>query len=64
MDIPGIQDLLVSDLKLKHPKLIIQGEYQEIGLGAYRPRKINDYITENYMLKDKIDGYLIFEPKK
>lgn len=63
MEIPEIQDMIVSDLQLKPPKLIVQGEYKDSGLGAYKPEKINDYIMENYTQKDKINGYLIWGPK-
>jgi len=63
LEIPGIQDLVISDLMRSPPKLIIQAEFQETGLGAYKPEKINNFIVENYNLSDKIDGYLIFLPK-
>ncbi|MEJ2348082.1 MAG: hypothetical protein P8Y17_02675, partial [Patescibacteria group bacterium] len=64
MELPRIQEDIVSTLDIVRPKLIIQGEYSESGLGSYKPRLINKFIEENYEIIDKIDNYLVFFPKK
>lgn len=63
MEIPGIQDLVVASMTIKPPKLIVQGQYQNSGLGAYRPAQINTFITENYKLTVNVEGYDIWSPK-
>ena len=63
LEISGIQEVMVANMILTPPKLIIQGEYQESGLGAYKPELINNFISENYSITDKVDGYLIWSPK-
>jgi hypothetical protein len=54
-EIPGIQDKMVTDLKLSKPKLIILFPYSESGLSAYIPQKVYDYVRQNYKLKEKVD---------
>uniref|UniRef100_A0A7C4TJA2 Glycosyltransferase RgtA/B/C/D-like domain-containing protein n=1 Tax=candidate division WWE3 bacterium TaxID=2053526 RepID=A0A7C4TJA2_UNCKA len=62
MELPGVQDEIVSDLTKNHPKLIVQGEYEETGLGAYKPAKVTEFISQNYKVKGKIGRYLILTP--
>lgn len=64
MELPGIQENMVSDLDNAKPKMIVQKEYNKEGLGSYRPELISDYISENYKLGDKVGAYLIYFPKK
>ncbi len=64
MELPGIQEEIVSDLDIVRPKIIVQAEYQQTGLGSYKPKLIDDFISQHYQLDDKINGYLIFTPKK
>lgn len=64
MGLPGIQEEIVKDLEISVPKMIVQGEYLQTGLGSYRPEIINDFIYDNYQIKDKIGNYLILFPKK
>lgn len=63
MELPGIQDEIVSDLAENNPRLIVQGEYEETGLSAYRPAKVDEYLSQNYKVKDRIGRYLILTPK-
>jgi len=67
MEIPGIQKNIVSDLKFIKPKMIVQKEYEQNGLGSYKPKLIDHFIRENYRLNDKINdkinSYLIYFPK-
>jgi hypothetical protein len=56
MELSGIQDKMVSDLEISKPSMIILNEYTDIGLSAYIPQKVHDYVTANYKLKEKIDG--------
>lgn len=60
LEIPFIQDAMAVSLEISQPKLIIKGEYQESGLGSYKPPHLNKFISENYKLTDKIDGYEIW----
>jgi 4-amino-4-deoxy-L-arabinose transferase-like glycosyltransferase len=64
MRVPGIQEDIVSGLDIVRPKLIVQGEYSETGLGSYRPELIDEFIKDNYEINDNIDSYLLFIPKK
>jgi len=63
MEIPGIQKNIVSDLKFIKPKMIVQKEYEQNGLGSYKPKLIDHFIRENYRLNDKINDYLVYFPK-
>ena len=63
LEVHGIQDVVVDDLVLDPPNLIVLGEYQESGLGSYKPKAIDSFILENYKLTDKIDGYEIWRLK-
>ncbi len=60
---PGIQEEMLKNLSENLPEIIIQGEYVETGLGSYKPRLINEFITQNYGIRDKIGNYLIYFPK-
>jgi len=64
LEIPGIQDVIVASLELAPPKLIIEAEFQKEGLGAYKAQEIANFITNNYRLSDKFEGYLIYRPKE
>jgi len=63
MEISGIQEKMVTDLKVSKPKLILLNPYSESGLSAYVPQKVYDYVTANYKLKQKVDGIEILIPK-
>ena len=56
MEIPGIEEKMVNDLRTNSPKLIIYNPYTESGLSAYIPQKLYNYVIENYRLSQKIDG--------
>lgn len=64
MELPGIQEDIVQSLDIVRPKLILQGEYAEVGLGAYKPTLVDDFIQENYELSDNIGNYLFWIPKE
>lgn len=61
-DIPGVQDREVENLRTVKPKLILFKEYEQVGLAAYKPQKVYDYIIANYKLKEQIDGIEIMIP--
>ncbi|MGB6881997.1 MAG: glycosyltransferase family 39 protein [Microgenomates group bacterium] len=63
MELPGVQEDIVSGLDIVRPKLILQGEYSETGLGSYKPKLIDEFIKDNYEISDKIGGYLILRGK-
>jgi hypothetical protein len=63
-DLPGIQEKEIESLKTIKPKLILFNEYESAGLAAYKPRKLGDYIDNNYELKEKINGISILVLKK
>lgn len=63
LEIPFIQQAMAVSLELSQPKLIIQSEYSDSGLGSYKPSHLDKFISENYSPTDKIDGYLIWRPK-
>ena len=59
MELPGAQEDIVSDLDIVRPRFIVQGEYSEVGLGSYKPKLIDEFISQNYEVGDKIGNYLI-----
>jgi hypothetical protein len=63
IDIPGIQESIVNDLRIEKPKLILLNPYSNTGLSSYQPKLIYDYVIGNYRLKEKIDGIEIFVPR-
>jgi len=48
MGLPGIQDRLISDLKVDPPSLVVFNDHSLTGLGSYRPDKLEDYIFSSY----------------
>jgi hypothetical protein len=63
MELPGIQEKMVADLKSVKPKLIILYPYSDSGLSAYTPQKVYGYIMQNYKLKEKVDDVEILIPR-
>ncbi len=63
-ELPGIQDKMVEDLKNSKPKIILLNSYSESGLSAYIPQKVYDYVTVNYVLREKVDGIEILISNK
>lgn len=55
-DIPGVQEKEVENLKSTKPKLILFKEYEQVGLAAYKPQKVLDFINSNYKLELKVDN--------
>ena len=64
MELPGVQEKIVTDLESEKPEMIVMREYTELGLSSYKPELIDKFITENYEISDKIDGHLILLPKE
>ena len=64
METLGIQEKMVEDLKSSKPKIILLNPYSETGLSAYIPQKVYNYVTANYVSKEKVDGIEILVPKK
>jgi len=63
MDLPGVQDNMIEDFKEHRPKLIVEGDYAISGLGSYKPLKVSNYISENYVKVDKVGIYSLYVPK-
>ncbi len=63
-EIPAIQNEEVSDLANSKPMLILLQNYSSVGLSAYKPQKVYDYVIANYKLKETIDGIKILVPKR
>ncbi len=63
MEMPGIQEKMVEDLKRNPPKLVVYYPYTVSGLSSYIPEKVYDYVTENYKISQKVDGLEILVPK-
>jgi hypothetical protein len=56
MDLPGVQDHIVTDLQEKQPLWIITTGNEE-GLSAYQPEKIYRYIDSHYSETFNVDNY-------
>lgn len=57
MELPGIQDKIIDGLKKEQPKIIIFTPFTDgprFTLGSYRPKRLADYIEENYTLSAHI----------
>jgi hypothetical protein len=64
MEVPGIQEKMVENLKTSKPKMILLNPYSGTGLSAYVPQKVYNYVTAYYILKEKVDGIEILVPIK
>jgi hypothetical protein len=62
-EIPGIQIEETEDIKRTKPELVIFYPYTSSGLSSYVPETLYGYIKNNYVLKERIDGIEILEPK-
>ena len=56
METPNIQEKMIEDLRTSKPKMILLNPYSETGLSAYVPQKVYNYVTTNYILREKVDG--------
>lgn len=67
LELPGVQDRIVRDLRENPPRFIVFKPY-EIGepyeIGAYRPLEINQFITTNYQNFFQISDTLWLKIKK
>lgn len=59
----GIQEEMVEDLENNPPKLVIYNPYTESGLSSYIPKKVYDYIMENYSVDRSIENIKILVAK-
>ena len=64
IEIPGVQEKMVEDLKANPPKMIIYNSYTMSGLSSYIPQKVYNFVTENYKLSGKVDGVEILIKKQ
>ncbi len=64
MELDGVQEGIVENLEKIQPKLIVMQPFAEFGLGSYKPELIDQYVFQNYEVKDTISGYLFLTPKK
>ena len=56
MEGPMIQEKMVEDLINNPPKLIVYKPYTNYGLSSYIPKKVYDYVVENYKIVSNVDG--------
>jgi hypothetical protein len=56
MELPGIQEEIVDDLKRTLPTTIAIGEYSDIGLSSYKPEQITIFLNENYQIVENVGG--------
>ncbi len=56
MDMLGIQEKMVEDLKDNPPKFVVYKPYTSYGLSSYVPQKVYVYLTENYKIVENIEG--------
>lgn len=63
IELPGIQQKMVSDLSNNRPKMIVAGQYDEMDKWLYRPKLILDFLSQNYHVKDKIGDLSILVEK-
>lgn len=64
MEIPGIQEGIVEDLKDNPPEIIIFNPYTDFGLSSYVPEKVYEFVVENYTLSEKVNGLKILTRKQ
>ena len=62
-EVPGVQESLESDLKADIPEMILVGNFAEEGLASYRPDLIMEFIDENYVFVEELEGASIYKPK-
>jgi len=61
LDLPSVQESVISNLVFSQPKLIIVGETELSGLGSYLPRQLNSYLEQNYRKTAKIGSNYVWE---
>jgi hypothetical protein len=59
-EIPGVQEKEVSDLANSKPDLILLQDYFGTGLSSYKPKLLNDFLTDNYKISTKIGGISVY----
>lgn len=66
LEIPDIQEKVIAGIKNENPALVIYKPYQNSGefdLATYRPKKIADYLDQNYKDSFKINDQLLLKSK-
>jgi len=64
LELPGLQEKLISGLKKVKSPIIIMEDYKKEGLGAYRPERLDNYIRESFTQKTVItERFIILEKK-
>lgn len=63
MEQSNIQEEMVKDLISDPPKLIVYKPYTSYGLSSYVPKKVYDYVVENYKIAGNIEGIAILIQK-
>ena len=63
MEIPGVQEKIVEDLKANPPKMIIYNSYTMSGLSSYIPQKVYNFVTENYKITQRVDNLEVLTKK-
>ena len=49
LELPGLQEKLITGLKGAKNPIIIMENYKKEGLGAYKPERLDNYIRENFI---------------
>lgn len=60
---PGIERILIDDIRSSVPKLIILNPYTETGLASHIPKDLYEYVRQNYRFKEKVAGMDILVPR-
>jgi hypothetical protein len=65
VDLPGVEEKMVNNLKSSPPTLIVMQPYTSSGLSSFIPREITDYLFKYYQTTHMIDNtFSILIPNK
>ena len=64
MELSGVQEEMVDDIRENKPELIVVKPFTDTGLSSYKPDKVVRYIEENYEDNTTVEGYRIFKLRK
>lgn len=61
MELPGVQEEIVEDLKKDVPKHIFVGEFKGGELSTYVPKLVQTYITSEYQIVNVVNDITVYE---
>ncbi len=61
LEVPGLEDKMLSDLILNSPNLIVMHPYSESGLDSYKPKKISKYVEKYYYPIETFEGSIVLK---